>query len=109
MKLEKMKNPVAGHYIPIKHAAEIYDAAKNSDVSDDFINGTLFALGFLTIPEDEDMHGATPEQFLDNYLKNKEKFGDIPSEVLAAIAELIEDLESQGANVTEAILVKVDE
>lgn len=108
MKLEKMKAATAGHYIPTKHAAEIYGAVTESDMSQDFVDGALFALGFLTCPPEDDMHGAAAAEFLDNYQKNKAA-GDLPREVVDAIAGLLSDLEENGIQVHECFLIKTDE
>lgn len=103
MKLEKMKAPVSGHYIPIKHAAEIYSVVSDADVSQDFVDGALFALGFLTCPRDEEMHGAGAADFLANYQSNKN--GDVPPEVLSAARATIEMLKAHGVEVVDAYIV----
>lgn len=108
MKLEKMKAAVAGHYIPTDRAAEIYGAVTDSDVSQDFVDGALFALGFLTCPPEEEMHGVPAAEFLENYQRNKAA-GDVPPEVLDAVAGIIGDLKEKGMQIGECFLIQMGE
>lgn len=107
MKLEKMKAPVAGEYIPTKHAAVIYGEVLEAGMPQDFVDGCLFALGFLTCPAKKDMHGTTASEFLENYLHNlnSEK---VPPEVLSAAQAVIEQLKAAGIHAVEATIVRGD-
>lgn len=92
MKLEKMKAPVAGQYLPVEHASQVFGAIAESGMPEEFVEGVLFATGFFTCPANADMHGMTPEGFLSNYLRKAQ--------------EIIEQLESMGVNVVGAFLMK---
>lgn len=105
MKLEKMKAAVAGHYIPIKRASEIYGAVSESGASQDFVDGALFALGLLSCPEDEAMHGVGVDDFLANYYKNQAA-ADIPPEVLDAVTGILDSLKEKGVKVGECFLIQ---
>lgn len=107
MKLEKMKAAVSGEYIPVKRAAEVYGAVLEAGMPQDFVDGCLFALGFLTCPAKEAMHGAAPDEFLENYLRNKAA-DEVPPEVLSAAQELIEQLKANGIHVVECQIVRGD-
>lgn len=107
MKLEKMKAPVSGEYIPTKHAAVIYGEVLEGGMTQDFVDGCLFALGFLTCPAEEKMHGTTVSEFLENYNRNRE-LADVPPEVLSAAQEVIEQLKAAGIHVVEATIVRGD-
>lgn len=108
MKLEKMKAAVAGQYIPIKHAAEIYGVVSESDMPQDFVDGALFALGFLTCPPEEEMHGVAAAEFLENYHKNKAA-ADIPPEVLDAVSGILGGIKEKGVQVGDCFLIQMGE
>lgn len=108
MKLEKMKAPVSGHYIPIKHAAEVYGVVAESDMSQDFEDGALFALGFLSCPQEEEMHGVGAADFLANYQRNRAA-ADIPPEVLDVVEGILGGIKSKGFEVGDCFLFRADE
>lgn len=104
MKLEKMKAPVAGQYLPVEHASQVFGAITESGMPEEFVEGVLFATSFFTCPANADMHGMTPEGFLSNFLQ--ERAGEPPAEVVSKAQEIIEQLESMGVNVVGAFLMK---
>lgn len=101
MKLEKMKAAVAGHYIPTKRAAEIYGEVIEADMPQDFIDGVLFTLAFLSCPPEKDVYGFSVTKVLDNYQKNKAA-RDVPPEGLSAAQKVIELLKADGFEIVEA-------
>lgn len=108
MKLEKMKAPVSGHYIPTKHAAEIYGVVADSDMPQDFVDGVMFALAFLNCSAKKKMHGVGAAEFLANYQRNKAA-ADIPPEVRDAIEDILDNLAANGFEVVDCFLVQTDE
>lgn len=104
MKLEKMKAPVAGQYLPVEHASQVFGAIAESGMPEEFVEGVLFATGFFTCPANADMHGMTPEGFLSNFLQ--ERAGEPPAEVVSKAQEVIEQLEGMGVEVVSAYIVE---
>lgn len=108
MRLEKMKAPVSGNYIPRRHAVRVYGTVRGYGLPDAFADGLMFALGFLTCPEDADMHGASVEEFLENYLRNLTA-DELPDEVKTKAAEVIDQLERMGVEVVGVSVMRSHE
>ncbi len=105
MKLEKMKKAVSGQYVPTKYAAQLWGTAKDFGMPEEFVDGVLFTVGFLTCPEDEELHGKSPEEFLSLFLDQSD---EPPAEVMEAAKEIIEKLEEMGVKVDCAFVARSD-
>lgn len=103
MKTKRMRRIVAGHYVPTRHAESMLEEIDSRDVSDEFKDGALCVLGFLTCETEADMHGASFSEFLDNFLGTD----DIPETVMSVAQKVIKDLQDMGVEVVSASVLKV--
>ncbi len=45
MKLEKVKAPVAGQYLPVEHASQVFGAITESGMPEEFVVGAFLMKG----------------------------------------------------------------
>lgn len=106
MKTEKMRRLVAGHYVPTGHAESMLEEIDSRNVSDEFRDGAVCMLGFLTCEKEADLHGASFAEFLDNFFEVISDDG-IPDAVMSVAQKVIEDLQGMGIKVVRADVIEV--
>lgn len=104
MKIKKMRQNIAGSYVPREFADEIMQTLEAYDLEPEFLEGAACVLSYLSCPEDNKLHGSEFPKFLDCGLAAMEEGPS--AEALSQARAIIEMLKAHGVNVVEATIVR---